>query len=132
VLPPGTKIRFANHSCDPSLWHVGPYEIAARRDLQAGGEATIVYATHSGAGGFAMTCGCRSPACRGQVTADDRMLPELQRRYRGHWVPGLQQQIDRRQSSPNAGSLAEATKQARNRFVAHRLRLSLRLEGLKR
>jgi hypothetical protein len=29
-------------------------------------------------------------------------------------------------------NLVEATKQARNRFVAHRLRLSLRLQGLRR
>jgi hypothetical protein len=29
-------------------------------------------------------------------------------------------------------NLVEATKEARNRFVAHRLRLSLRLQGLRR
>jgi hypothetical protein len=29
-------------------------------------------------------------------------------------------------------NLVEATKEARNRFVTHRLRLSLRLEGLRR
>ena len=30
VLPPGTLIHFGNHSCDPNMWHVGPYEIATR------------------------------------------------------------------------------------------------------
>ncbi len=28
VLPSGTLIHFGNHSCDPNLWHVDPYEIA--------------------------------------------------------------------------------------------------------
>jgi uncharacterized protein len=31
VLPSGTAAHWCNHSCDPNLWHVGPYEIAARR-----------------------------------------------------------------------------------------------------
>ena len=96
VLPSGTRVHFANHSCDPSLWHIGPYEIAARRDLQVGDETTVDYATHSGADGFAMRCRCGSPVCRGQVTSQDWRLPELQRRYYGHWVPALAQCIDRR------------------------------------
>jgi SET domain-containing protein len=94
VLPPGSRIHFANHSCDPSLWHIGPYEITARRHLHEGDEVTIDYATHSGADGFVMACRCGSKACRGQVTGDDWMLSELQQRYRGHWVPALQQRID--------------------------------------
>lgn len=93
VLPPRTKAHFANHSCDPTLWHVGPYEIAVRRDLHEGDEATIDYATHSAAPGFRMACHCRTPSCRGQVTSDDWKLPELQRRYREHWVPTLQNRI---------------------------------------
>src|SRR3954467_8470714 len=24
VLPPDTLVHFANHSCDPNLWHAGP------------------------------------------------------------------------------------------------------------
>lgn len=51
VLPPNTPIHFANHSCDPTMWHVGPYEVATRRDVIAGEEATIDYGTVSGAEG---------------------------------------------------------------------------------
>jgi hypothetical protein len=29
VLPPGTDVHFGNHSCDPNLWHVSPYELTA-------------------------------------------------------------------------------------------------------
>jgi uncharacterized protein len=67
VLPPGSRIHFANHSCDPSLWHVGPYEITARRHLHEGDEVTIDYATHSGADGFVMACRCGSKAYRRHV-----------------------------------------------------------------
>jgi len=52
VLPAGTPVHFGNHSCDPTLWHVGPYELATRYDVHAGEEATIDYATQSGAAGM--------------------------------------------------------------------------------
>jgi uncharacterized protein len=54
LLPPGTEIHFGNHSCDPTLWHVGPYQLATRRDVAPGEEATIDYGTQSGADGFVM------------------------------------------------------------------------------
>ncbi len=94
VLPPSTLVNFGNHSCDPTLWHVGPYELAARRNLSAGEEATIDYSTQSGADGFVMTCNCRARHCRGRISSDDWRLPELQDRYAGHWTPALQQRID--------------------------------------
>jgi hypothetical protein len=94
VLPPGTPIHFGNHSCDPTLWHVGPYEVATRRGVAAGDEATVDYGTVSGADGFRMACRCGAAACRGEVTSVDWTRPELQDRYRGHWVPALQRRID--------------------------------------
>ena len=94
VLPPGTDLHFGNHSCDPTLWHVGPYELATRRDVSAGDEATMDYGTNSAADGFEMECDCRSTDCRGRVTSADWQLPDLQHRYRGHWAPVLQHRID--------------------------------------
>ena len=94
VLPPGTPAHFGNHSCDPSLWHTGPYSLATRRDVLAGEEATIDYGTQSGAPGFRMTCTCGTWSCRGVVTSEDWRDEELQRRYEGHWVPALQALID--------------------------------------
>jgi len=93
VLPPGTIAHHANHSCDPNLWHEGPYEIVARRDIAAGAELTVDYATNSGAPGFVMACRCGAASCRGEITSDDWRLPELQARYRGHWVPALAERI---------------------------------------
>lgn len=96
VLPPRTPAHFGNHSCDPSLWHAGPYSLATRRDVVAGEEATIDYGTQSGAPGFRMSCACGTPSCRGVVTSDDWRDEVLQRRYEGHWVPALQARIDDR------------------------------------
>ncbi len=94
VLPPETSVHFVNHSCDPTLWHVGPYEVATRRALRPGEEATIDYGTLSGAEGFVMACRCRSAQCRGRISSEDWRRPDLQERYLGHWVPALQQRID--------------------------------------
>lgn len=94
VLPPGTAAHWCNHSCDPSLWHVGPYEIAARRPIRVGDELTIDYATHSGAAGFRMRCRCGSPSCRAEITSNDWQRPDLRDRYQGHWTPALQTRID--------------------------------------
>jgi hypothetical protein len=96
VLPPRTSAHFGNHSCDPTLWHTGPYLLASRRDVDAGEEATIDYGTQSGAPGFRMVCRCDAASCRGVVTSDDWQDDELQRRYKGHWVPALQACIDGR------------------------------------
>jgi len=94
VLPPGTAVHFGNHSCDPTLWYVGPGELVTRRAVTASQEATIDYGTVSGADGFTMECRCGSTACRGRVTSDDWKQPELQARHRGHWVPALQHRIE--------------------------------------
>jgi uncharacterized protein len=93
VLPAESDIHFGNHCCDPTMWHVGPYEIATRRVVQVGEELTIDYGTQSGAAGFSMTCQCGSALCRGSVSSNDWRLPQLQDRYRDHWVPALQARI---------------------------------------
>lgn len=93
VLPPASMVHFGNHSCDPNLWHVGPYDIATRRRVAAGEELTIDYGTQSGASGFSMTCDCGSPQCRRVVSSNDWRLPYLQARYRNHWVPALEDRI---------------------------------------
>lgn len=93
VLPAATTVHFGNHSCDPNLWHVGPYEIATRRPVRGGEELTIDYATQTGAPGFSMPCECGASTCRGVVTSEDRRRADLQARYAGHWVPALEERI---------------------------------------
>jgi hypothetical protein len=93
VLPSGTTMHYGNHSCEPNLWHVGPYEIATRRRIGAGEELTMDYGTQSGAPGFAMACRCGAPRCRAVVTSEDWRRSDLQARYAGHWVPALEERI---------------------------------------
>ncbi|HEY6474100.1 MAG TPA: SET domain-containing protein-lysine N-methyltransferase [Acidimicrobiales bacterium] len=93
VLPFDTPVHYGNHSCDPALWHVGPYEIATRRRVEADEELTIDYATHTDAAGFSMPCRCGADGCRGVVTGQDWRRADLQARYAGHWVPALAARI---------------------------------------
>jgi uncharacterized protein len=93
VLPPRRLNGYGNHSCDPNLWWVSAYELAASSDIAAGEELTNDYATSSGEPDFVMACSCGRRQCRGVVTGDDWRRPELQERYEGHWVPALQARI---------------------------------------
>jgi len=94
VLPPRRPTGYGNHSCDPNLWWVGRYELAARRDLGIGEELTNDYATSTGEPDFVMTCSCDSARCRGIITGDDWRPPDLRTRYGRHWVPALLARID--------------------------------------
>jgi G:T/U-mismatch repair DNA glycosylase len=89
VLPPRRPNGYGNHSCDPNLWWVGPYELAARRDIATGEEVTNDYATSTGTADFRMDCACGTGLCRGVVTGTDWRLPELRDRYGEHWTPAL-------------------------------------------
>lgn len=93
VLPPDTLAHYANHSCDANLWHAGAYRVVARRDIGAGEELTIDYATSAGAPDLEMACGCGSSNCRGVISSDDWKRPDLRARYEGHWVPALAARI---------------------------------------
>ena len=89
VMPEGSLAHFANHSCDPTLWHVGPFEVATRRTVYAGDELTIDCELNSGISTFTMECTCSVALCRRTITGLDSRRPELQHRYDGHWIPAL-------------------------------------------
>jgi hypothetical protein len=94
VLPPGSPNGRGNHSCDPNTWWVGPYDLAARRDIAAGDEVTNDYGTSTADPDFVMTCACGTALCRGTVTGADWRLSDLRRRYGWQWVPALLERID--------------------------------------
>jgi len=89
VLPGRTANGYGNHSCDPSTWWVGAYELATRRSVGRGEELTNDYATSTGSADFRLDCRCGSALCRGIVTGGDWRRADLRDRYRGHWVPAL-------------------------------------------
>lgn len=93
LIPPGQDVHFANHSCDPNMWHADAFTVVARRDIAAGEEITIDYATHSDAQGVLLECSCGSELCRGLITGTDWQVPELRERYGDHWAPVLLERI---------------------------------------
>jgi SET domain-containing protein len=84
---------YTNHSCDPNLAIQGQIVLVAMRDVAAGEELTIDWATTDD-GDYTLDCRCGSPRCRGTVTGKDWMQPELQARYRGWFCWFLQRKID--------------------------------------
>ena len=68
--------RPINHACDPSAWLEG-LDVVARRDIRAGEEITLEYATFYDERMPDFPCGCGSPACRGTIRGDDWGLEAL-------------------------------------------------------
>ena len=68
VLQAGTAAHFANHSCDPTLWRSGTYELVTRRAIAVGDQLTVDYATLSDDADFTMTCTCGVANCRRLIT----------------------------------------------------------------
>ncbi|HLJ67271.1 MAG TPA: SET domain-containing protein-lysine N-methyltransferase [Chloroflexota bacterium] len=93
VLEGNELAHYGNHSCDPNLWHVGPFTLAARRDIEKHEELTVDYATHT-EGEWTMECRCGSSLCRGLITGNDWQRPDLLVRYGDHWTPALARLID--------------------------------------
>lgn len=67
-----------NHSCDPSAWLRG-LDLVARRDLAAGDEVTLDYATFCAPPMRAFDCACGAAECRGTVRGTDHLEPFVER-----------------------------------------------------
>lgn len=85
---------FINHSCDSNLWMQDEVTVIARRDIQAGEEITLDYALVEAEPEYRLDgCACGSPLCRQTITGNDWQRPDLQQRYRGHFMPYLNRRI---------------------------------------
>jgi uncharacterized protein len=94
VATPKSLYYYVNHSCGPSILND-----VAWRDIEAGEEITTDYAYCEAAPIYCLEpCRCGSPLCRGRVTGNDWMLPELQQRYRGYFTLHIQQLIRQREA----------------------------------
>ena len=93
LIDPTHPVRYGNHSCDPNLWHLDTMTVVARRDIGAGEELTIDYATHTVSEAWSMPCTCGSALCRGLVTGGDWRIGRLQRAYGDHWSAPLLRRI---------------------------------------
>lgn len=99
---------FLAHSCEPNCGMRGNTVVVALRDIEAGEIVAYDHAMCDGSDYAEFECHCGSLQCRGKVTGNDWMLPELQLRYRGSFSPYLAARI---------ASLAGAT--ASRRAFAH-------------
>lgn len=98
-----------NHSCAPNVGFSGAIALVTLRDIEAGEELTLDYATcvASNDDAFAMHCECGAPGCRSKVTGQDWALPEVQVRLFPYFQPFLQEKILQRRDSgkrPSAGA----------------------------
>jgi hypothetical protein len=85
--------NFMNHSCDPTCWFEDYLTMTARRDIQQGEEITYDYATSELQETKSIpNCGCGSKFCRTAITKDDWKIPELQERYKNHFLPHVLKQ----------------------------------------
>jgi len=85
--PDPEEWRPVNHSCDPSAWLQG-LDVVARRDIGAGEEITLEYATFYDDRLPAFSCECGARGCRGTVRGSDWRLPFLDA-FRGHLSPHI-------------------------------------------
>ena len=86
-----------NHSCDSSTWMKDEATLVARRDLEAGEEATVDYALFTTQSNWMLDnrCRCGSPHCRRIITGDDWRREDVQERYQGHFSPFINRRIER-------------------------------------
>jgi hypothetical protein len=84
---------FINHSCEPNCGMRGNSVLVALRPIAVGEAITYDYATSDGCDYDEFECACGSTLCRGKVTGNDWMLPDLQLRYRGSFSPYLAARI---------------------------------------
>lgn len=83
-----------NHSCDPALGFADARHLVTRREVHAGEELTIDYATVLDDAAYLLRCHCETYRCRQLVEGTDWQIPQLQTRYAGHWSPRVQARID--------------------------------------
>ena len=84
---------FINHSCDPNCGLSGGTVLVARRPIHPQEELTFDFATVNASDFDEFDCGCGTARCRGRVTGQDWMLPDLQVRHRGFFSPYLARRI---------------------------------------
>ncbi len=95
VQAPDASSGSINHSCDSNLWLADEVTLVARRDIAPGEELSLDYAltTVEPAWTLDQPCHCGSPLCRHVITGNDWRLPDVRRRYQGHFAPFINARI---------------------------------------
>jgi hypothetical protein len=82
-----------NHSCNPNCYLRNATQLIAMRELALGEELTYDYATSDASDYDEFDCACGSDECRGRVTGNDWLIPEIQNRYNKSFSPYIQRKI---------------------------------------
>lgn len=91
--PEAEPADFVQHSCTPNCGMRGSVMVVTMRDIAAGEPLAYDYAMCDGSDYDEFECRCGAPTCRGKVTGQDWMLPQLQLRYRGFFSPYIARRI---------------------------------------
>jgi SET domain-containing protein len=84
-----------NHSCEPNTGFKEQIQLVAIKDIQAGEEITLDYAFCESTHPMNFTCSCKSENCRGSITNNDWMIPDLQKRYGKFFSPYLRKRFEK-------------------------------------
>jgi hypothetical protein len=87
--------NFLNHRCfNPSAWFHGDDKLVARKDMRAGDQITIEYATCDTAfAAFDGECTCGSPHCRKIISNKDFLRADIQKQFKGHYRQFLEKRL---------------------------------------
>ena len=87
---------FINHSCDPNVWMKDAFTLEAMRDIAPGEDLTADYVLWETDEDkiSKWECRCGSINCRHQITGKDWQIPELQEKYKGHFLPLIEKRIE--------------------------------------
>lgn len=99
--------HFVNHSCDSSVWMADEVTLVARRMIHPREEICGDYAVWESKPTYIVDpCRCGSPLCRTRMSGDDWKRPDLQVRYKDHFLPYLNRRIARlhRAAKPDSTS----------------------------
>lgn len=102
--------RPVNHACDPTAWLQG-LDVVARRDIAAGEEITLEYATFYDDRMPDFGCACGSPRCRGTIRGADWSLDAMAA-YGDH----MSDHIRRKREGAMAAQMAPAAGPPRRRY----------------
>ena len=91
-------MMFLNHSCEPNVGVQGQIVFVAMRDIAAGEELTLDYATID-LDCEPMACRCGAAGCRRLITGQDWQQPALQQKYGSYFAWYL---LERMRAQPAA------------------------------
>src|SRR5438046_710519 len=92
---PDVPDQCLNHSCDPNVWMVDEVTLVSRIEIARDEELTADYAMWELDSEWKLeaVCNCGNPCCRGVITGNDWRAEDLQNRYKGHFLPCINERI---------------------------------------